>query len=281
MASENLIRRYYPDTADRLIESSQAGAHLKDFSDLPLFNVLSSSVATDCLLSEGLNPNFRITSNYPQFFQPFYYENIAASIITRTIYLSIRRFLPVNIRVFPLITNEKFVINDISFTKHRRKYLSQYGQYFLKITEAYFRELDEDEKRVWIWWCSLFFSFSSNRSMRLIRSSWLVRDEYRNWTDIIQRFGYLIRGMRTTERKLSESSIKPTLTQASSTKGSGGYEKSRIPFHQRIRHYILVFLSGFEPLAFRLGAHFGDSCKGIQMFSYVRECLDFTCFYVL
>ncbi len=148
MASENLIRRYYPDTADRLIESSQAGAHLKDFSDLPLFNVLSSSVATDCLLSEGLNPNFRITSNYPQFFQPFYYENIAASIITRTIYLSIRRFLPVNIRVFPLITNEKFVINDISFTKHRRKYLSQYGQYFLKITEAYFRELDEDEKRV-------------------------------------------------------------------------------------------------------------------------------------
>ena len=143
MVSESLVRRCYPDTADSLMESAATGAHLKDFAALPFFNVRSSSVTSDLLLSEGLRPDFKITSNYPQFFQPFCYENIAASIITSAIYFSIRGYLPEHIRVFPLITNEKFVLNDISFTKHKRKYLSRYGQYFLKVTEDYFQELNE------------------------------------------------------------------------------------------------------------------------------------------
>ena len=145
MASDGLIRKYYPDTADALIASARQGAHIKDFAALPFANVRSSSVTASCFSSEGLQPNFRITSNYPQFFQPFSYENIAASIITRAIYFSIRRYLPDHIHVFPLLTNEQFVLNDISFTKHKRKYLSQYGLYFLKIAENYFGELDEEK----------------------------------------------------------------------------------------------------------------------------------------
>ena len=142
MVADALLRKYIPEDTDSLISRSLTGADIRDFIDLPFVNVRSTNVITDCFLSAGCEPKFTITSNYPQFFMPNYYENVAASIITKTVYLHIRSCLPQNIHVFPIKTSERFSLNPISFTRHKRKFLSQYGQYFLKITEQYFAELD-------------------------------------------------------------------------------------------------------------------------------------------
>ena len=142
MAADALLRRHYPDSADELISRSRQGAHIRDFMQLPFSNTHSSNVTADFFQSENCHPKFTITSNYSQFFLPFYFQNAAASIITKTVYLSVRPFLAEDIHVFPLITGPSFHITDISFTRHKRKYLSQYGQHFLKIAEAYFQQLE-------------------------------------------------------------------------------------------------------------------------------------------
>ncbi|MCI8454887.1 MAG: LysR family transcriptional regulator [Lachnospiraceae bacterium] len=143
MVSAELLQQYFGADTEALIEKSRSGIYLKDFVSLPFVNVRSSAIFEDCFTCSGLQPNFIITTTYPQFFLPNFYEKIAASIVTRTIYLHIRGHLPANILFFPIIKSSAMPLHDISFIRHRKKYLTQYGQYFLTLTEEYFRDLNE------------------------------------------------------------------------------------------------------------------------------------------
>lgn len=141
MVSDQLLRKYYPEDADSLIEKSADGCRISDFIELPFVNIRLTNILRDCFRDADCEPKFIVTSNYPQFFLPNYYQNTAASIITRVSYMNIREYLSDNIHIFPIITGPRFSINDISFIRHKRKYLSQYGQYFLHLAEEYFQEL--------------------------------------------------------------------------------------------------------------------------------------------
>lgn len=143
MVSDGLLRKHLPEQADEIIERSRSGADIRDFTAIPFVNIRSTQIISDCFHSAGCEPNFIVTSNYPQFFLPDYYENIAASILTRTAYCHIRDTVPAGTHLFPVKTNENFKLHPISFIRHKHKYLSQYGQYFLKVTEDYFKRLDE------------------------------------------------------------------------------------------------------------------------------------------
>ncbi|MGN0294290.1 MAG: LysR substrate-binding domain-containing protein [Lachnospiraceae bacterium] len=148
MVSDKILRKYLPEKADQLIESAEHGHDISEFADIPFVNIRSSNIAKDCFLCAGIEPKFTITSNYPQLFLPDNYENTAASIITKTVYLHIYKRISKETHIFPINTRENFLLNEISFIRHKRKYLSQYGQYFLKITEEYFSELDEMQTTV-------------------------------------------------------------------------------------------------------------------------------------
>lgn len=142
MVSDGLIRKYLGEQADDIINRSRNGADIRDFIAIPFVNIRSTQIISDCFSSVGCEPNFILTSNYPQFFLPSYYEKMAASIITKTAYYHIRDIVPEGIHLFPIHVNQNFKLHPISFIRHKRKYLSQYGQYFLKVTEDYFKELE-------------------------------------------------------------------------------------------------------------------------------------------
>lgn len=143
MVSEDLLEKHFGPQTRALIERSAAGARLNDFACLPFVNVRSTQIIRDCFTSCGCEPNFVVTTSYPQFSLPSFYENIAASIVTRTIYLHIREQLPKNILFFPLVTSPAMSLHGISFIRHRRKYLTKYGQRFLEITVQYFKDLNQ------------------------------------------------------------------------------------------------------------------------------------------
>lgn len=144
MVSKSLLKKYFEKDTGLLIRQSQEGVNLKDFADLPFVNVRSSKISEDAFIHAGCRPNFLITTSYPLFSQPNLYENVAASIITRTIYLHVRDHVTKDILFFPIDTPESMPLHDIAFIRHRRKYLSQYGQRFLDITSEYFKELNEN-----------------------------------------------------------------------------------------------------------------------------------------
>ncbi len=143
MVSEKLLQKYFGGRAEELIKRSLPGASLKDFISLPFTNVLSSSLFEDCFTYSGLKPNFIITTTYPLFFMQNYYENIAASIITRTIYLHLRTHVSPGILFFPIIPPANLPLHDIAFIRNRKKHFTQYGQHFLNMTTQYFRDLEE------------------------------------------------------------------------------------------------------------------------------------------
>ncbi len=142
MVSRNLLYNFFGDQTDSIIEEAQNGASLKTFEALPFVNVRSTSIVQDCFETSGCTPNFIVTTSFPQYTMPNYYERMAASIVTRTIYLHIREHISDNILFFPLITSPVLSLHDISFIRHKRKYLTKYGQHFLDITSKYFKNLE-------------------------------------------------------------------------------------------------------------------------------------------
>lgn len=143
MVSRHLMDIYFGANTDELVERSRSGANLKDFLELPFVNIISTQIIRDCFTSIGCEPNFLVTTSAPQFSLPNFYENISASIVTKTIYLHIREHVANHILFFPLITSKAMALHDISFIRHRRKYLTKYGQHFLYVTENYFKKLEE------------------------------------------------------------------------------------------------------------------------------------------
>lgn len=146
MVSYILLEKYYGEDTEQLVSRARSGASLKDFSALPFINVRSSNISMDAFIRAGCQPNFLITTSYPLFAQPNLYEDVAASIITRTIYLHVRDHVTTKMLFFPIDTPESMPLHDIAFIRHRRKYLSHYGQHFLDITAEYFKELNETQK---------------------------------------------------------------------------------------------------------------------------------------
>ena len=51
-------------------------------------------------------------------------------------------FVDNDILFFPLNTTKDLSLHDLAFVRHRKKYLSRYGQCFLDTTVQFFQELD-------------------------------------------------------------------------------------------------------------------------------------------
>lgn len=143
MVSMELLHKYFGEKTGSLIQKSMGGAKLADFAELPFINVRSTQVINDCFLDQKCVPNYIVTTDFPQFAVPNYYEKMAASITTKTVYLNLREHVSNDILFFPLITSDRMSLHDISFIRHKRKYLSKYGQYFMNMTIRFFRELEE------------------------------------------------------------------------------------------------------------------------------------------
>ena len=143
MVSKKLLQKYFGEDTDALIERSKKGIHLKEYECLPFVNVRSSKIFKDILYYSDCKPNFLVTTTYPLFSQQNLYENIAASIVTTTIYFHIRAYMSEDIYFFPIIKPPEMPLHDIVFIRHYRKYLSKYGQYFFDITVKYFEQIND------------------------------------------------------------------------------------------------------------------------------------------
>ena len=144
MVSKQLLTQYYGDKADSLIKKSLNGAELRDFASLPFVNVRLTKIIQDCFDDQNCKPNFIITTDTPRFSLSDFYQEIAASIITKTNYLIMKHRVDENVLFFPLNTSADMSLHDIAFVRHQKKYLSRYGQHFLDTTVRFFQELNND-----------------------------------------------------------------------------------------------------------------------------------------
>ena len=144
MAKRSLLDEYLPGGADALIKKAETGINLSDCSCLPFVDVQSANIFKDAFKYSGCTPNFIITTSSLLYSTPNLYENVAASISTRTIYLHLRASLPPDICFLPLLPIPDMPLHDIALIRHRRKYLPRHGQRFMNIVSDYFERLDRE-----------------------------------------------------------------------------------------------------------------------------------------
>ena len=142
MVKRSLLEQYLEGDIDEIIRKAEAGIDLRDYSALPFVDVQSANIFKDAFKYTGCTPNFIITTSVLQQSALNLYENVAASITTRTIYLHLLSNLPSDIYFFPILPIPGMPLHDISLIRHRRKYLPRHGQRFLEITSEYFEQLN-------------------------------------------------------------------------------------------------------------------------------------------
>ena len=143
MAKRSLLEQYMEEPVDNLIRKAGKGVNLKDYSSLPFVDIQSANIFKDAFKYSGCTPNFIITTSFLLHSAPNLYENVAASITTRTIYLHLLSTLPEDIYFFPILPIPGMPLHDISLIRHRRKYLPKHGQRFLQIASDYFEQLNK------------------------------------------------------------------------------------------------------------------------------------------
>lgn len=141
MVSRSLLTKYYSVSAEAMQHAPAQGIELKDYARLPFYNIKSAKLTRDVFRSCGCEPYFAVTQSYPQYSITGNFENIAASIITKTVYLHLREHVSPDIIFLPIHTPDSVPVHSISFVHNQQKYLSVYGKYFQQLTIDYFHQL--------------------------------------------------------------------------------------------------------------------------------------------
>ena len=142
MVRRSLLEKHRHGDIDALIDCSKECVSLKDFADLPFLDVRTANIYKDAFRYSGCDPNFIVTITYITPNPQTYYENIAASLTTRTIYLHIANSMAKDILFFPLLPIPNMPLHHLSLIQHKQKYQSHHGQRFIQIAVKYFEELD-------------------------------------------------------------------------------------------------------------------------------------------
>lgn len=141
MVSRFLLEKYYGDAAEAMLHAPAQGIELKDYAQLPFYDIKSANLTRDVFRSCGCVPYFAVTQSYPQYSITGNFENIAASIITKTVYLHLRDHVAPGVVFLPIHTPDSVPIHSIAFVRNQQKYLSAYGRYFKSLTIDYFHQL--------------------------------------------------------------------------------------------------------------------------------------------
>lgn len=141
MVTKDLLQKYYGENSQNMLNAPPKGVCLNDYAKLPFVNIRSAKLISDVFECCNCKPNFLITVDYPHIVFTGFYEHIAASIITKTVYLHMKDRVAPDIIFLPINTPSSLSLHSISLLKNKQKKLSRYGKYFYNITVDYFHSL--------------------------------------------------------------------------------------------------------------------------------------------
>lgn len=143
MVSRQLLRQYYGEDYAKLLPAPNELARLASFSDLPFLNILSVRLIDDIFRCSGITPNYLISVSHPPLSRAALFEGIAASIVTKTIYLHLKGTLPEDILFIPLLAPPTMDLHPISFIRNTKKHASKLSRAFHALAISYFNEMSE------------------------------------------------------------------------------------------------------------------------------------------
>ncbi|MBR5380804.1 MAG: LysR family transcriptional regulator [Clostridia bacterium] len=146
MVSRKLLFEYYGENYADLLPGEGECAELAAFSALPFLNILSVRLIDDIFRCSGITPNYLISVSHPPFARTSLFEGIAASIVTKTIYLHLRGTLSEDMLFIPLVMPPSMDLHPVCFIRNTKKHYSKLTRAFHDLAVNYFSELSDNTK---------------------------------------------------------------------------------------------------------------------------------------
>ena len=149
VVSESLMRKYYGNTAEHLIQAAKNGADLKDFSKLPFMLVKPPNrlrkTTDECFNTAGYKPHVFIESSNTELLISLYPKDFAAFFVTE-MRLPLLEGVLNGSYCFPLMTNGSLVEHRLVIAHRPEKYLTQYVKDFIQIAIQVLQEIEQSRR---------------------------------------------------------------------------------------------------------------------------------------
>lgn len=142
--ADSLLRKYYGNKADSIIERSKKRADLKDFSRLP-FSILDNRLGKrimNCFDEADFSPKTYTTSTFIQISNSICFTGLSASFATKTSLHNCRGAIPENVLCFPLWYHDTPLVQESVLIHHKDRYLCHYSQYFFDLIRSHFKLIE-------------------------------------------------------------------------------------------------------------------------------------------
>ncbi len=142
--TDTLLKKYYGEDLSALKNKAMIGTNIKDFAKLPfcMLNNRMGQKIQKCFDDAHVEPNVYTTSRYLQITTSIGLLGLAACFATQTSLLNQKGNIPEDINIFPLYDEGEPLTQEIYLIHHKDRYISQYNQYFLELSQDYFKEIE-------------------------------------------------------------------------------------------------------------------------------------------
>ncbi len=141
--SDELLYRFYLNTADELKERSFIAAHLQDFGELPfcLFQNQLGDKVRGLFDDARIMPKAFLSSTYTQIGVDICMQGLAACVATQ-MNLTMLKEIPPNINIFPLYHLDAPQALTMRLIRRRDHYLPFYSTYFIDLLTEFFQAVE-------------------------------------------------------------------------------------------------------------------------------------------
>lgn len=143
IVSDEVLKRYYPDSFTEIKEKGVKGIHAEDIALLPLLLIKHPNrirrVVDECYHSAGLMPRIYLETSTTELFFELYEADLGAFFCSRMNLVGTGGRLP-GANYFPLCQGSQLISYPIVIARHKDRYLTPYAEDFRRITVETFRK---------------------------------------------------------------------------------------------------------------------------------------------
>lgn len=146
VCSDELLKQYYPDSAEELKQRSIHGANLKDFAKLPFLlpkpPLKLRRMIDTCFSEARVTPRIFLESTTTELLISMFPYHHGAMFCTQ-MRLPLMLATAPDANMFPLFSQNEPVQHRLVLAHHKERYLPPYADDFIEITKEVFRNLAE------------------------------------------------------------------------------------------------------------------------------------------
>lgn len=145
LVTDELLRKYYGEDAEKIKKNAIHGAYVTNFQKLPFFilNNRMGQKIKECFDFAQITPRAYMSGTRIELGMLICFKGLAAGFATQTQLADEINNIPEDLNIFPLAYNGDLMKQNLSLIHHKDRYLPKYSRYFARLLLDYFSDLEQ------------------------------------------------------------------------------------------------------------------------------------------